>query len=326
MGLMTPDFIVKINGSDSTEIIKKRLISISTNDEAGFKSDSCEIVLDDFDDAIALPQSGAKIEVSLGYKETGIIKIGDYFLKEVSVEGPRQVMHIRAHAINNSLRSQISDSFDGTIGELVNKIATSQGLKPAVAQELANIKLDNIEQFGESSLNLLTRLAGQYGAVAKPSNGFLVFAPDMSASSVSGLALPSHTIYINDVSNYKCEFRECESYGSVVTKWYDKKNATYQEAKVGDGEPVYEIKEVANDEESAKKTAEAKLKRIEKENLTFNFSTRGMPELFAESAIIISGFKKKIPTNWIMTHVQHSLSSSGFTTSVTCSNKIDKED
>jgi phage protein D len=323
---MTPDFLVKINENDSTEIIRKRLISISTNDEAGFKSDSCEIVLDDFDDAIALPQSGAKIEISLGYKETEIIKIGDYFLKEVSVEGPRQVMHIRAHAINNSLRSQVSDSFAGTIGELVNKIATSQGLKPAVAQEFANIKLDNIEQFGESNLNLLTRIASQHGAVAKPSNGFLVFAPDMSASSVSGLALPSHTIYIGDVSNYKCEFRECESYGSVVAKWYDKKNATYKEVKVGDGEPVYEIKETANDEESAKKAAEAKLKRIQKESLSFNFSTRGRPELFAESAIFISGFKKKIQTNWIITHVQHSLNSGGFTTSVTCSNKIDKED
>jgi phage protein D len=148
----------------------------------------------------------------------------------------------------------------------------------------------------------------------------------MLASSVSGLALPSRTICTSDVSNYKCEFRECESYGSVVTKWYDKKNATYKEVKVGGGEPVYEIKETANDEESARKTAEAKLKRIQKENLTFNFSTRGMPELFAESAIIISGFKKKIPTNWIITHVQHSLSSSGFTTSVTCSNQPNKED
>jgi phage protein D len=63
--LQAPDFSVIIN---ENELPKERVISIKTVDTAGIMSDSCEIELDDYDDALTLPKTEAKIAISLGYK------------------------------------------------------------------------------------------------------------------------------------------------------------------------------------------------------------------------------------------------------------------
>jgi phage protein D len=91
-----PDFSVVINGS--TEIPRERVVSIKTVDEAGIISDSCEIELDDFDDALQLPKTEAVIAVSLGHKETELTKIGSYYVKEIAIDGVRKIMKIRATA------------------------------------------------------------------------------------------------------------------------------------------------------------------------------------------------------------------------------------
>ena len=61
---LTPDFSIVINGD--TAFPKDRVISIRTTDEAGIVSDSCEIGLDDFDDAIQMPNTEAKVEIAPG--------------------------------------------------------------------------------------------------------------------------------------------------------------------------------------------------------------------------------------------------------------------
>ncbi|MDR2107136.1 MAG: hypothetical protein LBO73_01260, partial [Holosporaceae bacterium] len=68
MGLETsqPDFSATIEGM--TELPKERVISVKTVDAAGIISDSCEIESDDYDDALTLPKTEAKIAISLGYK------------------------------------------------------------------------------------------------------------------------------------------------------------------------------------------------------------------------------------------------------------------
>jgi phage protein D len=73
---LQPDFSVVINGE--TELVKERVVSIRTTDEAGIMSDSCEIELDDFDDAFPLPRTEAVISVSLGYKGGELTRIGSY--------------------------------------------------------------------------------------------------------------------------------------------------------------------------------------------------------------------------------------------------------
>lgn len=105
---MTPDFNIWAQGNLITGLIKQRLISLRITDEAGITSDSVEICLDDRDSLIEMPSSGSKLQVHLGYIETGLVSMGLYIVDEVTLEGHPQVMKIKGHAadLKASFKSQ----------------------------------------------------------------------------------------------------------------------------------------------------------------------------------------------------------------------------
>lgn len=315
---LTPAFKILIDGYDSTNLIQSRLISIVTNDGAGIKSDSCNIVLDDYDDRIAIPKTNALIEIYLGYKETGLMKIGNYYAQNFGIEGIRQTINIKGNAIKQEMQSQISQNLTGTVEDIVSNIASKYGLKSAVDQNLKNISL-NLMQFGESDMNVLTRLASQLGATSKTTNGYIVFANALSGVSVSGLSLASQVINKNEVSSFDCDFNKSTAFNIVFAKYYDKDDATYKYAHAGEGDVSCDLKEIYSDESSAQQAAEAKLKNQNKTKLVLNLETIGRPNIFAETPISLQGFSRKIYSGgWIVTKVSHSFSASGFTTSITC--------
>jgi phage protein D len=321
-----PDFSVIINGA--TELIKERVISIKTADEAGIMSDSCEIELDNFDDAFALPKTEAVISVSLGYKETELTKIGSYYVKEIIVDGVRKTLKIKANAASKAMRSQKSKSHEGSVNELISEPADEFDLDPAVSADLEDLNLEDHPQFAESDMNYLTRMSQRIGAVAKPSDGHLIFTGDTGAKSASGKPLPTKYVDASEIREYSCSFKETESgggggaVGSVFASWYDKEKGEYFMVKVGSGDPEYELDEIFSSEKEALAATNAKFRRIVKSNKTFSFTTGGRPDFFAESPVILRGFGTKIPTDWIISRVEHSLSSSGFTTQVECAGLV----
>jgi phage protein D len=322
MGLETlqPDFSVVINGE--TELAKDRVISIHTTDEAGIMSDSCEIELDDYDDTFPIPRTEAVISVSLGYKGGELTKIGSYYVKEIDIDGARKTLKIKANAASKAMRSQKSKSHEGGLVDLIPEMADEFGVDSAFFGDLEDLELEDFPQFAESDMNYMTRMSQKVGAVAKPSDGHLVFADDMSAKSTSGQNLPTKYVDVAELGEYSCSFRETESGGAVGTvfaNWYDKDKGEYFMVKAGSGDPETELDEIFSSEKSALVAANAKFKRVVKSNKTFRFTVGGRPDFFAESPIIFSGLSPKIPANWIISRVEHTLSASGFLTSVECS-------
>lgn len=318
MGL-TPDFSIVVNGKDSFP--KERVLSIKTHDEAGIISDSCEFELDDYDDVLLLPNTEAKIELSLGYKESGLTKIGTYFVREISIDGARRVVKVKANAATKAMRSQKTQNNSTSLKIFSEKSASELGYSSSVDNEYSDIELEDEPQFGESDVSYLTRIAQKNGAVVKPVDGHLIVANDMSGKSTSGKKLPVKTIDAVDIASYSCSFRETESgggAGTIYANWYNEEKGDSVLVHAGEGAPETELKEIFKDEKSALAACKARLKRIIKSNKSFNFSCVGRVDLFAESPIILHGFSKKIPVNWIITRVEHNLSSSGFNTSVEC--------
>jgi phage protein D len=200
---MKPIYKIISNGMEID--LGKHLISLSCHDESGIMSDSCEIVLDDAGSVIAVPATGANISVYLGYEDIGLSHIGSYIVNEISISGTPSRISIKAHAADfkSTLKEKISGSFSGqTIGSLVNSIASKHGLIPKVSGALADVVIDHIDQTNESDMHFLTRLAGNYGAIAKPANGNLIFALKGMAKSVSGLDLGTTTLDIMQVISW----------------------------------------------------------------------------------------------------------------------------
>ena len=146
-----------------------------------------------------------------------------------------------------------------------------------------------------------------------------------SGKSISGKNLPTKHIDISEVSSYSCSFKETEKdsgIGTIFANWYDKNAGEYRIVSSGSGDPITELGEIFSSEREALAAANAKLKRVIKSNQQFQFTTFGRPDFFAEHPIILHGFPSKIPTNWIISKVEHTLNSSGFISNVSCSNSI----
>ena len=165
---LTPDFSILINGSE--DIPKERITSIKTHDEAGIVSDSCEFEFDDFDDALQFPNTEAKVEVSLGYKETGLTIIGTYFVKEIFVDGARRSVRIRANAASKAMRSQKTKTNEGNLEDFLKASSEELDFDSAIDDEFGELELEDIPQFAESNINYLTRVSQKIGAVVKPSD------------------------------------------------------------------------------------------------------------------------------------------------------------
>ena len=322
---LTPDFSISINGSSNFP--KERVISIRTTDEAGIVSDSCEIELDDFDSALQFPNTEATVVVSLGYKETGLTKIGTYFVREIAVDGARHIVRIQCNAASKAMRSQKTKTNEGTIGGKIQEMGTEFDLEPEISDDLEDVTLGDSPQFAESDMSYLTRMSQKVGAVAKPVDGHLVVANEGSGKSVSGQSLPIKYLDASGVTSYSCNFRETESggfAGTVYANWYDKNTGEYHLEKVGNGDPEIELQEIFATKGQAISAARARFKRTIKSNKNFRFSIAGRTDLFAEIPLVLRGFTPKIPTKWIINRVEHSLSSSGFVTNVDCCNGAEK--
>lgn len=99
---MTPDFSISVEGISITELVKSRLVSMHITDEAEVTSDTAVIHLDDRDSLFEIPRTGAKLNILLGYKETGIVPMGDYIVNEITLQGPPQSLKIKSHAADRS--------------------------------------------------------------------------------------------------------------------------------------------------------------------------------------------------------------------------------
>ncbi len=326
MGLR-PQFRLTANQSDITAMISERLVSLRYTDEAGNESDALEIVLADHDPdkPIALPPTGAELELSIGY-DGKLDRIGKFVCDEVEMSGWPGEMTIRARAAPfdvskggmANLQTQKTRSWPKgtTLGNMAKKIASEHGMKPAVMDSLAKIALPHIDQADESDLHFLARVAKKYDAIVKAAAGKLVLAKVGSARSISGEPLPSITLKPADVSRYRVVLSKRETVGMVVAYWHEVKKSKRHEIKVGSGEPVRRIRMNHASREMAISAARSELDRRSRRKVTASVTLPGRTDLVAEGRMILRDFREGVDGEWSITRAEHTLDGSGFVTTV----------
>jgi phage protein D len=328
MGLKyLPDYRIKANSADITALIRARLISLRYTDEAGAASDMLEIVLADHDDArpLAMPRVGAILSLSIGYKNA-LRKIGDFTVDEIERSGYPCSLTIRARAAGFDKGDNGAGNFKTqrtrgwvagmTIGGVVAKIAQEHGLKPRVASNLAGEVLPQIDQKFESDLNFLLRVLKKYGAIAKPTNGFLVVSRTGTLKSISGLALPPVTLKPADVASFRMVQSKRETAGQVVAFWHSVEKAKQMQESVGEGEPVTRLPTDYPTQALALAAARAELERKQRGGATVSLTMAGRADVMAEGALILSGFRDGVNGSWSITRAEHAINNGGYVTTV----------
>ncbi|WP_168464800.1 phage late control D family protein [Wolbachia endosymbiont of Ctenocephalides felis wCfeT] len=310
---MKPDFYI-----EGSEQIKNNLISLRLTDESGTIDDIVEICVDYKDESVKIPD---ELNISLGYRERGVVHMGIYTINEVTIQSPPKTLLIKAHATNLklSLKETVSKSWDQiTLGNLVKEIAEKHGYGYKVAEEFENVLISHINQIEESDISLLTKIAIEREAIAKLAGGYIVFVPKGKAKLATGKVLGTTTITPQDVINWKVHFT-VSRYNSVIAKWHSYDSGKTTSETAGSGSPSYTIQTPYSNAESALSAATAKLKQLKRNNATLDITMPGNPELLAEAKLSLLGFHQDIDGEWVIDRAEHVLDGSGYRTTLSAS-------
>ncbi|ALE02853.1 contractile injection system protein, VgrG/Pvc8 family [Bartonella ancashensis] len=220
---MKPFCRIFSEGEDITYPLMDYVMSIEITDEAEDKSDRITIELDDRaresdNGFLDIPLIGTVLSVTLGYEDSKVRDMGMYLIDEIRVSSPPQSLSItgRAAFMNSSYRTPQSQSYhQQTLGEILQEIAERNGYTPQFDPTLAQIIVQHIDQIAESDMAFAVRLAGDYDAVAKPMDGYLVLAKRGSGKAITGDSLPGVVIHEKMCTSWCFEYSARNEVGAA---------------------------------------------------------------------------------------------------------------
>ena len=298
------------DGVDVTGNVQDRLVSLAITDEAGQKSDMAEITLDDRDHAIALPPRGAKLQIALGF--TGdLVQMGTFVVDEISGQMAPGTLTISAKAADmlGSIRARKTRNWsDVTLEEIVSTIAGEHGLEPAISDTLKAVSYGYLAQTAESDLNVLTRLAKDLDAIAKPASGYLVVTKRGEGKAADGTTLPVLTVHQTQVKGGSWSISGRRRYGSAAAEWVEKSTAQIHTVTAGDSPPELTLRHRYASEAEALRAAAAALDRAQRSSGQISIELGGFRgDITAEAKVDLQGIKPDLTGEWLITRVQHQL-------------------
>ena len=175
-----------------------------------------------------------------------------------------------------------------------------------------------LDQSQESDAALLRRLGREHDAVATVKAGALIFAPIGAARTSSGLALPGFVITRASGDGHRWSEAERDAYSGVEAAWHDTNGAEARTVVAGDGANTKRLRRTYGSEASARRAAEAELKRVNRGKATLSYNLAlGRPDLYPELTGQVLGIKPQIDSSrWVIEQCVHALNEGGLTTAL----------
>ncbi|MBP6876571.1 MAG: phage late control D family protein [Phenylobacterium sp.] len=300
--------------------MRPRLSTLSLTERRDEAADQLDLVITDEDGRMALPKTGAIIELELGWRGGLLVPKGRFKVDQVGHRGAPDTISIKARSADftAAFRKRRNGSWRGkSLGQVLQEVAGRNGLRPSIAPALAALPLQLVDQSRESDAALLSRLGREHGAVATVKNGSLVFAPIGAGTTASGATLPGFEIRRRDGDQHDYQTAERGSYDGVEASWHDDDSGETNTVSVGGGDNAKRLRRTYASEASARRAATTEQSRIAREKAKFRYALAlGRPELYPEQKGKVLGIKPEIEaTTWIIDQLVHTLGE-GLTTSI----------
>jgi phage protein D len=327
---------VVVDGTDITPLLegrvaqgngrspRRRLVSLGITEKRGEEADQLDLVIDDTDGTVALPPTGAKIHVWLGWKQgsdvtPGLVDKGWFTVDEVAHGGPPDLITIRARSADftSDLKTRREKSWHGTtLGAIVSEIAERHQLTPRCAASLADIAVTAKAQSRESDLAFLRRLGRERGAVAKIARGVLILSPIAASTTPTGRPIATITIARRDGDAHQFSRQRRDDVPGVKAMWHDRKSGKREQFVAGKVEGAKTLSRVYASEADALVAANAAHRRAGREPVSLTLSlTLGRPDIQPENKAIVTGYKSSIDAvECLVTEVTHTIGDRGYST------------
>lgn len=315
---------VTLDGTDLTDTMAPRLISLTIAEKRGGEADQLDIVLHDADGRLEIPKKGATLKVRLGWKQgtglpIGLIDKGTFKVDEANWTGNPDQITIRARSadMTGTIRVRRERSFVGkTVKDVISQIATDNGLRPSIEQALGAKVIPALGSGAKSDAALLSALGKRFDAVATIKAATLIFAPIGSGKSAGGKALALETIDRSQTDGSGDYSRiDQNDRAGVSAQWHDKATGTRKRVQVdggGEGRPK-RLRKVYASEADAKQAARAENSRLARQvaKMTTKLAY-GRPDIFPERPITLTGFKSEIVARkWVVAECTHTMDGQG---------------
>ncbi|MFJ2986589.1 contractile injection system protein, VgrG/Pvc8 family [Collimonas sp. NPDC087041] len=329
MDYPAPAFKITLDGLDLTPKFAPRLVNLSLTEFRSDNADELRLSLSDADGLLALPPKGARINVQIGWRDSGLVDKGEFTVDEVEHAGTPDVLtlHARAASLIDTLRQPMERSFhDTTLGAVIEVIAFQQELTAGIAEALRAIPVKHLDQTRESDAAFLRRLGKKYDALATVKNGTLLFMPAGRSKTASGRDLPTVQITRQDGDKHRYHSAERNSYSGVRAYWYDDRHSLRRSVVAGVPGNSKRLRTTYANEADARTAAVAEWQRIQRGAATFELSLAlGNPALTPQSPVVVSGWKEEIDhQEWLVGKTTHNLSDAGLTTDIECETRTEE--
>lgn len=307
--IMIPDFEISLGGTDRTATIRPLLEAIDITDKAGLEADTAEITLK-FVPNLAIPDGSADCVIKLGYKETGVGEVFKGVINRDGFRGPPDRYFIQATGVGLSddkrLQGSTTRSWNEplTLGQVLIDIIQGAGFKARVHGDLSGIELKRMIQSIETDIEILSKLATDYGATLKSDGDTVAVVPRGNLERADGQKLDPVSINRTACSKYSWTRRRRNAYKSVVAFYQSEEDGATQAVIKGSGKPEKRLKQIYQTQAGAEMAAQEelnKVKRVTQVNLTFpgRFIAVGSP-------LQVSGFPERVNGTYQVKRVTHS--------------------
>ncbi|KAB8307267.1 late control protein D [Erwinia endophytica] len=336
-----PAFSIVAEGKDITAILQKYMSEITLTDFGGATQKSDELKISVTSPTLKLPSKGARLRLGMGFGGNLQDK-GWFVVCGVSSSGPPRKVEIYATAApmnaskqSGNVQSHKTRSWDSlTLGDIVKTVAADNGLIPRVAEKLAAIKIDHIDQTAESDANLMSRLARTYNAVSKPAGGYWLFLEQGTATTASGKQTGSITITPDQLSSWSYSDgshgnTSGDKSNKIGVNYFDEADGKTKSVSIEhDGPAIYNPYTQFN-KSTAEWGAKSRKSNAARNGKRMTLTGPCLPEhipMTAECRVITSGFGEVEDRQWLVESLSFSLTTRGLSFSWSLALDISKKE
>lgn len=305
MTIRTHPFIeVSVAGRTVSDAFYSLLVSASIYDAPGQEADTCELEFDDENNLIEVPEMGAEISVRFGFRGASTWKMGVFIFEKADYEfGPRGELlrfSCRSADMRSDVKEPLSEHFDEkSVGDIVQELAGRHGYDAKISPGLAGLQLPYIARTEQSTVDFLTRLADRCGGqFSVKGNRFLFLERGV---------LPPITIDKSDCESGTFSIEPRPRYGKTQAGWYDRarNEIKYEDFETGLKGPVKRLRTTFANAAEAQKAASAEGSRLGRATGSGSITLAGMPEVMADTPIMITGMRREANGEWRAASVEH---------------------
>lgn len=328
------------DGTNLTDKVRPRLLSLTLSEKREDDADEINLVLHNTDGLLAVPRTGVRLALALGWESgadvpIGLVDKGRFTIDEIELSGPPDQVSIRGRSadLTGALRKRETKVWrDTTLGSILGQIAARHNRFARIGGGLADAAVDVIEQEGKSDMAFVRDLGKRYDAVATWKDDYLLFLPIGSSATAGGAPLAGVLLTRRDGWSWTFREGQRENYKGAEAQWHDPECGRRRTVKVdGPASPQPEpqagqdaqgsstppepkkLKRVYASEAEARQAAEAAASRAARTPYEFTYELAiADPAIQPDTKITLRGWNPAIDgIAWLVKAVETSFDASG---------------